>query len=225
MQSNKPSKLYYLRADANALGGFLTEPFESTIPVLAPVSLPAVGGFATARSEAFNAHEIISCSAAYTRVSGQQHASDGSISILVTAVVENLNILEVVRADRIVAQVSIEIPGDAGSRTISFAGSCFDGLRVAGRATQPSVNPDALRAAGGKGGGNVRTIVTGFDQAVAGGSGGHIVDIPGFGRFYFGEIVVTQDAIQLMALRAELGCPVGGKVGVACAGGGGQGVH
>jgi hypothetical protein len=40
---------YSFRADANALGGFLLEPFQTNVPTLAPVSLPAVGGFAMAR--------------------------------------------------------------------------------------------------------------------------------------------------------------------------------
>ncbi len=68
-----------------------------------------MGGFAVARSEAFSADEIISCSSAYTRVSGQECCADGSASILVTAVIEDLNILEVVRAERIVTQLSITL--------------------------------------------------------------------------------------------------------------------
>jgi hypothetical protein len=104
-------KFYSFRADANALGGFLEKPFEKNIPTLAPVSLPAVGGFAMARSEAFTLDEIVTCSSAYTRVSGRENAKDGSVSILVTAVVEGLNLLEVVTARRIVAQVSIWVRG------------------------------------------------------------------------------------------------------------------
>ena len=92
MQSFTQKKFYSFRADASALGGFLEEPFEKNIPTLAPVSLSAVGGFATARSEAFNLDQIVSCSSAYTRVSGREH-EDGSVSILVASVVEDLNIL------------------------------------------------------------------------------------------------------------------------------------
>src|SRR5258705_13696669 len=110
MQSSN-EKLYYFRADANALGGYLEKPFEKNIRTIAPVSLPSVGGFAMARSEAFTLDEIVSCSSAYTRVSGREIG--GSVSILVTAVVENLNLLEVVTARRIVSQVSISIPKGA----------------------------------------------------------------------------------------------------------------
>ena len=117
MQSFHQNRYYSFRVDANALGGFLEEPLHKIIPTVAPVSLPAVGGFATARSEAFNLDEIVSCSCGTTRVCrAAEHHADGSssISILTTAVVEDLNILDVVTAERIVAQVSILIP--AGSR-------------------------------------------------------------------------------------------------------------
>jgi hypothetical protein len=98
MQSFHQGRSYSFRADANALGGFLEAP-PKIVHTLVPVSLPAVGGFATARSEGFNLDEIVSCSSAYTRVSGSEHRADGSISMLATAVVEGLNLLEVVTAE------------------------------------------------------------------------------------------------------------------------------
>ncbi len=59
---------------------------------------------------------------------------------LVTAVVENLNILEVVRAERIVMQLSISIPGEPGPIAVSVAGSGFEGLRLAGAECRPKLN-------------------------------------------------------------------------------------
>jgi hypothetical protein len=132
MQTYKQERFYSFRADANALGGFLKEPFEKTIPTLAPVSLPAVGGFATARSGAFNLDEVVSCSSAYSLVTGRESKSEDAISTLATAVVEDLNILEVVTAKRIVAQIAVTIP-KKGERRISLAGSRIEGLRLAGR--------------------------------------------------------------------------------------------
>ena len=73
-------------------------------------SLPPVGGHVTARTDAFNFEEIISCRSAYTKVSGRRVAEDGPWWALVTSVVEGLNILEVVTAERIVAQVAVEHP-------------------------------------------------------------------------------------------------------------------
>jgi hypothetical protein len=276
MQSFHQSRFYSFRVDANALGGFLEEPLPKIIPTVAPVSLPAVGGIATARSEAFNLDEIVSCSSAYTRVSGTEHRADGSISMLTTAVVEDLNILEVVTAERIVAQVSISIPGGSNELQISLAGSRFEGLRLAGRRSQPTLNAElnppgsdksgrglpltrrdiervgrsqakeliqSFKARGDKdadqwaqkrhgwmtsdpppedGGKLLCSLVDGFDGEESIKSYGHIVEIPGFGRIFLGELRVSPDSVQLVAVRAELGCPVNGKVGVCAVGGGGS---
>jgi hypothetical protein len=232
MQSFRQKPFYSFRVDANALGGFLEEPFHKIIPTLAPVSLPPVGGFATARSEAFNLDEIVSCSSAYSRVSGTEHHADGSISILTTAVVEDLNLLEVVTAERVVAQVSISIPAGSSEFQISLTGSRFEGLRLAGRPCQPifigglilpgGLSQDVEKAADPPlpaGGGKLLcSLVDGVD-----GNDGHIVEIPGFGRIFLGELRVSYDSVQLVAIRAELGCPVQGKVTICTGGGGGTG--
>jgi hypothetical protein len=276
MQSFNKKRFYSFRADANALGGFLEEPLQKNIPALAPVSLPSVGGFATARSEAFNLDEIVSCGSAYTRVSGREHGADGSISILVAAVVEDLNILEVVKAERVTAQVSISIPNGSGPLRFSLAGSGFEGLRLAGRECRPALNsalhqPDAGTGSHGalrtwqdiqgaareqadnlvgwfKGRGEdagqwamarhgwmmssarqregapvLCSLVDGFEGANRDAERGHIVEIPGFGRIILGELLVSPNSVQLVAIRAELGCPVKGQMGVAASGGGGLG--
>jgi len=229
-------KLYYFQADANALGGFLEKPFEKIIPTLAPVSLPAVGGFASARSEAFTLDEIIRCSSAYTRVSGRENAKDGSVSILVTAVVEGLNLLEVVTARRIVAQVSIWVPGPESTEPpeFSLAGSRFEDLKIPGYDSCPDTQRIGLAQAAtqsqknhewvtsdlptGQGKDNFCPRVDGFADP-----GPCTVFIPGFGRITLGQLLITPDSVRLVALRADLGCPVSGGVSI-CAGGGG-GTH
>jgi hypothetical protein len=282
MQSFHHSRYYSFRVDANALGGFLEEPLQKDVPTLAPVSLPPVGGFATARSEAFNLDEIVSCSAAYTRVSGREHHADGSISISTAAVVEDLNLLEVVTAKRVVAQVSIFIPGGSTELQISFAGSRFEGLLLAGCDNPPTMNSTlsppgcgpgggpnghglpltwqdikgagqsqaeklihdfkdrgdkdahewALKRHGwmisdplpGYGGSLLCSLVDGFGED-SNAPGGHIVEIPGFGRIFLGEVRVYRDSVQLVAIRAELGCPVKGKISICSGGGGATGDH
>ncbi|HEV2701667.1 MAG TPA: choice-of-anchor P family protein [Steroidobacteraceae bacterium] len=155
MKSVEPKKLYSLRADANALGGYLEAPSAKVIPTLAPVSLPPVGGLATARSAAFTLDEMVSCRSAYTRVLGQECCEDGSASILVTAVIEDLNILEVVRADRIVTQLSITLSDDSPGLGFSVSGTSFEGLRIGGHACRTTLNvnlqrPQPGQAAGGR---------------------------------------------------------------------------
>jgi hypothetical protein len=146
MQSDA-KKTFYYHADANSLGGFIEKPFRRIIPSQASVSLPSVGGFATTRTEAFNFEEIVSCRSAYTRVSGSQVAEDGPWSMTVTSVVEGLNILEVITAERLVAQVSVEYPRDGGYLEVSLAGSSFDGLRLGGFDASPTLNSTLLRGA------------------------------------------------------------------------------
>jgi hypothetical protein len=263
MQSYKSKQIYWFRVDANALGGFLNEPIEKIISALAPVSLPAVGGFATARSGAFNLDGLISCASAYTRVSGREHA-DGSISIQAAAVVEDLNILEVVRAERIVAQLSISTPRERWEPTISIAGSAFEGLRVAGQDCRVSLNTDFLRPLTGQGVRDARqhqgerlanrkescradvhewvlkrypavpdaeqrdrrvalcSLVEGVEGAGAYDCCGPVVDIAGFGTILLGELLVAPDYVQLVAIRADLGCPVNGAISICAPGGGGM---
>ena len=279
MQSFAIQKIYSLRADANALGGYLEKPLEKAIPILAPVSLPAVGGVATARSEAFTLDEIVSCSAAYTRVSGRENPVRGTISsssLLVTAVVEDLNILEVVRAERVVAQVSIDI-SSGSALEISLAGSGFEGLWLAGQKCRPELNEDLqrpgltwedVRGAGLKqgekllpdfqkhseaayqwalsrhrrmssdpkkpadgdsagkpvGGGSAQaSLVNSLPVSGAAWSCGHVVHIPHFGRIIFGELLISRETVQLVAIRAELGCVTAGRITACCGGGGGTG--
>ena len=137
-------KTFYFHADANALGGFIEKPFPRIIPSQASVSLPVVGGLATTRTEAFNFGEMVSCRSAYTRVSGSQIAQDGPWSMTVTSVVEGLNILEVITAERLVAQVSVEYPRDDSYLKVSLAGSSFDSLRLGGCDATPTLNSRLL---------------------------------------------------------------------------------
>jgi hypothetical protein len=110
----------------------LQAPVEKFVPTEAPVSLPGVGGFASARSEGFTFQEIVSCSAANTHVTSADHAADGSATLLVTSVVEGLNILEVFSAERIVVQMNINVSGATGQISVTPLGSTFEGVKVAG---------------------------------------------------------------------------------------------
>ena len=217
-------KFYSFRADANALGGYLEAPCEKCIPTLAPVSLPAVGGFAMARSEAFTLDEIVRFSSAYTRVSGRQHA-DGSASILITAAVEGLNLLEVVTARRVVAQVSILVP-ENGPLEISLIGSRFEGLLLAGRECRPRPNPrQEWMKRDPKAGNLLSSLIDGLEEDgdPKAYRAGHVVKIPGFGRIALGEVRQSGDSVQLVMIRADLGCPVKGGISICCGGGGGSG--
>jgi hypothetical protein len=130
-------RVFYFHAEANSLGGFIEKPLQKIVPSQACVSLPAVGGHAATRTAAFNFEEVVSCRSAYTRVTGQHSRQGGPSSTVVTSVIEGLNILEVVTAERIVAQISAEHPVDGGFPQVSFTGSRFEGLKIGGRDASP----------------------------------------------------------------------------------------
>ncbi len=147
---SESKKTFYFHADASSLGGFIEKPFQKHLPPQASASLPSVGGHISTRTEAFDFEGVISCRAAHTRVSGRHLEDDGSASILVTSVLEGLNILEIVKAERIVAQVTAEFPAAGGFPRISFAGTHFDQFVIGHSGAEIALNPGLLGFASGK---------------------------------------------------------------------------
>src|SRR5579863_7754417 len=98
-----PQRFHYYHADANSLGGTIHRPFEKVIPAQASVSLPAAGGYASARTGAFDFEGLLSCSGAACRVAGSVDERTGDATTLVTAVVENLNLLDIISAERVIS--------------------------------------------------------------------------------------------------------------------------
>jgi hypothetical protein len=232
MQSQNRDPHSYYRFDASALSGFVTEPFQKNVPTLAPTALPQAGGFATARTGAFNLDEVVSASSAYTLLTARR-SKNGSTLALATAVIEDLNILEIVTARRIVAQITVTIPerkeGGKEPRRISFAGSRFEGLRLAGhdrvvrlsRTLQPadsSSGPELpllwqdLLDEKGQSRTPRSSVVAGFEGPEGNRWDGHIFKIPGYGEIILGQLDVTHESVQLISIRAVLGCQVTGVV-------------
>jgi hypothetical protein len=143
-------RAFYFQADANSLGGVVEKPVPQLIPTQASVSLPPAGGHLTKRTGAFNHEEIISCRASYTRATGTEHQPGGPWSVSVTSVVEELNILEVVTAERIVAQISADYSREGGYPRITFAGSYFKNLRIAGFEAYPVLSSRLLQTRSGE---------------------------------------------------------------------------
>jgi hypothetical protein len=134
---NNSTRIHYYHGDASALGGHLKTPLAQTIPVQAPLSLPAVGGYASSRTEKFQVEGILSVKAAYSQVSGDVSEKTQGFTTLVTSVVEGLNVLDIVTADRIVAQISTEHPAIGHNPKVSFLGTRFENLRIGGKDVQP----------------------------------------------------------------------------------------
>lgn len=133
-------RVFHYHADANALGGVLTHPYNTVISTAANSSLSNAGGYNSSPSVPFHLDHVLSCKAAYTHTTGGEE--NGHWATLTTAVVEGVNLLEVVTADKIVAQISTTHSKIGSDRTVSFVGSQFVGLRVNGHNVDPILDRD-----------------------------------------------------------------------------------
>jgi hypothetical protein len=123
----------FYHAEASALEGRLNRPVTQIIYPQAPISLPQDGGYRSARVRDFHAEEVLSFGSAYTQVAGTKSLKpDHGRTTLATAVVENFNVLDVVTADRIVAQIGTDYENDSYIPSLTFLGTRFEGLRIAG---------------------------------------------------------------------------------------------
>ena len=146
----------YFHAEAHALTGKLNKPFEEQIKEQAFVKLEghsqelllkgeelgrlkerkAQKNYLSQHTKNYRLEGIISYSAAYTQVSAHRSKRDPDrLVTLATSSVENLNILNVVTADRVVAQVSTTHLPDQYSPQVTFLGTHFENLRIAGHKT------------------------------------------------------------------------------------------
>ena len=126
------SRVHYFHADACAFGGYFERPIEHTIAPQAPMSLSPAGGYGSARSENFRLEGLVSYKSASTQVSGHLSKKDGGGWVtLVSAVVEGLNVLDVVTADRLCAQISTEHPLVGDSPKVTFLGTSLENLKIA----------------------------------------------------------------------------------------------
>jgi hypothetical protein len=129
-----PEETYpFYHAEAFALKGRLNRPVSRIIYPQAAISLPREGGYRSARVENFRVEEILSLGSAYTQVAGTKSLKDHhGQTTLATAVLENFNVLDVVTADRIVAQIGTDYLNHSYIPSITFLGTRFENLRIAG---------------------------------------------------------------------------------------------
>jgi hypothetical protein len=128
----KPSHEYH--ADAHVLSGQLHRPIEQKIERQAPVTIKdRRGGHLTRFTEAISIEGLIAFGKGETRVSGSRSLKNNGWVTLSTSILEELNVFEVITAERVVSQVSTDHPYDNGHfPSVSFLGTQFRDLRVSG---------------------------------------------------------------------------------------------
>jgi hypothetical protein len=143
MSGDTPPSRHLYDAQAFALEGDLELPLRAEIKPQAYLDLPEAGGYLSQRQCEYRLEGIISYRGAYTQVAGNldRKPFHGYVT-LATAVLEDFNLLDVVTADRIVAQVSTEHPLDGAIPEVTFLGTRFDNLRIAGHPVRIDLDLD-----------------------------------------------------------------------------------
>jgi hypothetical protein len=118
---------------ATILEGHLRLPLVQDIKPQAPATLPEEGGYIAQQVEDYWLESVISFKRGYTQVAGNLDPKPGhGWSTLSTTVVEGLQVLEILTADKVVGQILTEHPLDGYVPRVSFLGTRFENLRIAG---------------------------------------------------------------------------------------------
>ncbi len=97
------------------------------------------------RSGPFNVKGVLSYQSGYTQVGAARSIKhEHRYSTLVTSAIEGLNILDILTADRVVAQITTAHPIDGAVPEVSFLGTRFENLRIGGRKVEIDTNLDIL---------------------------------------------------------------------------------
>lgn len=132
MPKESVHKTFLYNAHGHALSGHIQRPIDHFIEVQACASLPTTGGHGGTRVDNFQVPRVVSFKSGQSHVSGSQNKIDGSYTTLVSSSIEDLNILDVVTADRVVAHISSHHMLNDDEPSIITVGSKFVNLRIAG---------------------------------------------------------------------------------------------
>jgi hypothetical protein len=140
MAGGQPRK-HHFHGEAEVLNAQLQLPLLQDVKSQAYVKLPDEGGYRSEQAHNYRLEGVLSFREAYTQVAGNRSVKDGRGWItLVTSVVIGLNVLDVVTADRVVAQMSTEHPLEGYVPTVTFLGTRFENLRIGGHEVDPTLN-------------------------------------------------------------------------------------
>ncbi len=160
-------------------------------------TLPAAGGHVSAEANAFKFRDLLSYRSALTQVSGS--ATTTSRLTMAVSIIRDLNIMDVLTVERVVAQISIEQPRDGkGEPRISVLGATFINVRIAGSPVSIVLDVDVFDS-----GTIPNSLVRDVRGEFPGNTSGNIVDIPDMGRVVFGELLRIRETWQLTMIRFD----------------------
>ena len=140
-------------AGAHVLHANLQHPVTREVEHEARVDLKPDGVYEFQPAGPYHVEGILSYKSGYTQVGGHKSPKKGhGFVTLTTSVVEGLNILDVLTADRVVGQISTEHPewrpdekdGRQQVPTVTFLGTRFENLRIDGHKVELETHLDIL---------------------------------------------------------------------------------
>jgi hypothetical protein len=140
-----PPRYHSYAAEAEALSGKLTLPLIQEVKPPTFVKLNERGGYLSQHVENYRLGGVVSFRSAYTQVAGNPATkTDHGWNTLTTSVIEGLNVLDIVTADRIVCQISTDHPPEGYVPTVTFLGTRYENLRIAGHTVKVDLDLNIL---------------------------------------------------------------------------------
>jgi hypothetical protein len=218
---------FHFHAEGHALSGEFRHPGRSLIEAQASVSLPTIGGHARSHVDHYFHTDFVSFRTAHTQVNGRW-VDEETVLSTATSTIEDLNILEIVTADRIVSRlVSTHKRGKLEGHIVSV-GSEFHNLRVHGHELKVALRHKLLsdaetfeqlrnKVATDKDSGKIAVIDDGvavcslverIDTDLPGvDPRRHTFHVPNFGKLSLAEVFAEHGRRVLTMIRLELGSP------------------
>lgn len=141
------ARTHQFHATTDAISGSLRMPLEHQIEPQAPLTLDQAGGHKSLHTGSKQIHGVISYQSAYSQVSGNRNLKEeGGWVTLSTSVIAGLNIMDVLTAERIVAQIVTTHPQEGYVPKVSLLGTRFENLRINGHPVEVDVDLDVLGA-------------------------------------------------------------------------------
>lgn len=220
---------FFYHAQALAVAGHLRKPMEYSLDPTAACVLPSLGGQVRSRAESFSLRHpatddlLVAFSSAETFLQGVQ-SGPGLYRTELRAGVRGLNVLNLLRADEVLAVMVLTYDRSGHSLTVDTTGSRLAGLRLAGQPLEISLDhalsreaadyaafrnrhPELLEGRGVTRHSLARHPWLKFEPGEAG-----YLDRADFGRIYFCEWAAAPYRQGLTMLRLRLGSPAEGEL-------------
>lgn len=235
---------FHFHAEAHALSAEFRHPGRTLIEAQASASLPTIGGHARAHVDHFFHSDFVSFRTAHTEITGRW-IDDDTILTTAATTIEDLDVLQIVTADRIVSRVASRHKRGKAEGHIVAVGSDFHNLRVHGHLlkvtlrhklltdsetfedlrnkVENSEESDRIKGFSENKGVAICSLVDRIDTDLPGVEPRkHVFRVPNFGRIALAEVFAERGRRVLTMLRLELGSPHVADITVAEASTNGQ---